>query len=50
MKQRAKELGGEMRISNANPGTTVEVVIPSATMVAAPFELAGILNHLPQSS
>jgi PAS domain S-box-containing protein len=50
MKQRAKELGGEMRISNANPGTTVEVIIPSTTMVAAPFELAGILNPLPQSS
>jgi PAS domain S-box-containing protein len=29
MKQRAKELGGEMRIANANPGTEVEVVIPS---------------------
>ena len=50
MKQRAKELGGEMRISNANPGTTVEVVIPSTTMVATPFELAGVLNPLPQSS
>lgn len=41
MKQRAKELGGEMRISNANPGTTVEVIIPSTTMVPAPFELLG---------
>jgi PAS domain S-box-containing protein len=50
MKQRAKELGGEMRISNANPGTTVEVVIPSTTMAPASFELAAVLNPLPQSS
>ncbi len=28
MRQRAKELGGELRLSNANPGTLVEVVIP----------------------
>jgi len=28
MKQRAKELGGEMRIRNASPGTIVELVIP----------------------
>jgi PAS domain S-box-containing protein len=26
--QRAKELGGELRLSNANPGTLVEVTIP----------------------
>jgi PAS domain S-box-containing protein len=50
MKQRAKELGGEMRISNANPGTTVEVVIPSTTMTPASFELATVLNPLQQSS
>jgi PAS domain S-box-containing protein len=29
IKQRAKELGGELRIANTNPGTLVEVVIPS---------------------
>ncbi len=29
IKQRAKEFGGELRVSNANPGTVVEVVIPS---------------------
>jgi two-component system, NarL family, sensor kinase len=29
IKQRAKELGGELRISNTNPGTLVEVIIPS---------------------
>lgn len=29
IKQRAKEFGGELRVSNANPGTIVEVMIPS---------------------
>jgi PAS domain S-box-containing protein len=29
MKQRVKELGGSLRLANANPGTIVEVVIPS---------------------
>jgi PAS domain S-box-containing protein len=29
IKQRAKELGGELRIANTNPGTLVQVVIPS---------------------
>jgi PAS domain S-box-containing protein len=29
IKQRAKEFGGELRVSNANPGTIVEVLIPS---------------------
>ena len=29
MRQRSKELGGEFRISNANPGTLLEVIIPS---------------------
>jgi hypothetical protein len=33
MKQRAKELGGELRVSNASPGTLVEVVIPFSTSV-----------------
>jgi signal transduction histidine kinase len=28
MRQRSKELGGEFRISNANPGTLLEVFIP----------------------
>ncbi len=31
MKQRANELGGELRISNATPGTLVEVVLPYKT-------------------
>ena len=29
MKQRAKEFGGELRMSNASPGTLLEVIIPS---------------------
>jgi PAS domain S-box-containing protein len=33
IKQRAKEFGGELRVSNANPGTIVEVVIPSPLVV-----------------
>jgi len=28
MKQRAKEFGGELRLTNANPGTLVELIIP----------------------
>jgi len=28
MRQRARELGGELRLANANPGTVVEVVLP----------------------
>jgi signal transduction histidine kinase len=29
MSQRAKEFGGEFRLANAEPGTVVEVVVPS---------------------
>jgi len=31
MKQRAKEFGGELRLINANPGTLVELTIPSSS-------------------
>jgi len=41
MKQRAKEFGGEFRIANANPGTAVEVVIPSTPLVPSEAELLG---------
>jgi PAS domain S-box-containing protein len=41
MKQRAKEFGGEFRIMNANPGTIVEVVIPSTPLVPTEAELLG---------
>jgi len=30
MRQRAKEFGGELRLANSNPGTIVEVIVPSA--------------------
>jgi len=33
MRQRAKEFGGELRLTNANPGTVVEVVIPCRNSV-----------------
>jgi PAS domain S-box-containing protein len=32
IKQRTKEFGGELRIANANPGTIIEVVIPSTNV------------------
>jgi len=32
MRQRAREFGGEFRVSNANPGTLVEVVIPGTAL------------------
>jgi signal transduction histidine kinase len=35
MRERARELGGELRMLSANPGTTVEVVIPSVVPVPA---------------
>jgi signal transduction histidine kinase len=31
MRQRVKELGGELRLQNTNPGTTVMAVIPTST-------------------
>ena len=34
MRQRVKEFGGELRIENANPGTLVEVVIPSRALIS----------------
>lgn len=33
IKQRTKEFGGELRIVNSNPGTLLEVVIPSSSSV-----------------
>jgi signal transduction histidine kinase len=36
MRERARELGGELRMSNTNPGTTVEVLIPA--MIASTQE------------
>jgi PAS domain S-box-containing protein len=36
MKQRAKEFGGELRLTNAQPGTLVELVIPSSSVLREP--------------
>ena len=36
MKQRAKEFGGELRLANADPGTLLELVIPSGTALREP--------------
>ena len=33
MRQRAKELGGKLRLTNANPGTLVEIVIPAKCLI-----------------
>ena len=33
MKQRARECGGELRLTNANPGTLVELVIPRRSVL-----------------
>jgi signal transduction histidine kinase len=35
MRQRVKEFGGEVRLQNANPGTLVEVIIPTNGATAA---------------
>jgi PAS domain S-box-containing protein len=36
MKQRAKEFGGELRLTNAQPGTLVELLIPSSSVLRQP--------------
>jgi PAS domain S-box-containing protein len=36
MKQRAKEFGGELRLTNAHPGTLVELVIPRRSVLREP--------------
>ena len=35
MRQRVKEFSGELRVENTNPGTLVEVVIPSRSYVSS---------------
>ena len=42
IKQRARDFGGELRIVNMNPGTLVEVVIPSTGSV---LQEAGLLDE-----
>jgi PAS domain S-box-containing protein len=41
IKQRARELGGELHIVNTNPGTLIEVVIPSCSTVMHEAALMG---------
>jgi len=36
MKQRAKEFGGELRLTNAQPGTLVELIIPCTAVLRVP--------------
>jgi signal transduction histidine kinase len=36
MKQRAKEFGGELRLTNADPGTLLELRIPSSSVLPEP--------------
>jgi signal transduction histidine kinase len=36
MRQRAKEFGGELRLTNAQPGTLVELMIPSSSVLREP--------------
>jgi PAS domain S-box-containing protein len=36
MKQRAKEFGGELRLTNAHPGTLVELIIPRRAVLREP--------------
>jgi signal transduction histidine kinase len=36
MRQRVKEFGGEVRLSNTNPGTLVEVVMPTSISAQSP--------------
>jgi signal transduction histidine kinase len=40
MRQRVKEFGGEVRLRNANPGTLVEVSIPTGGVVTRPAHAA----------
>jgi len=41
MKQRAKEFGGELRLTNVHPGTLVELMIPCSSVLREP---SGVLT------
>jgi hypothetical protein len=36
MKQRAKEFGAELRLTNVDPGTLVELTIPCSSVLREP--------------
>ena len=44
MKQRAREFGGELRLRNADPGTILELLIPSTSVLR---ESSTVLNGCP---
>jgi len=45
MSQRAREFGGELRLTNANPGTLVELIIPvQSSVLQEPAIAAGTMN------
>ena len=48
MSERAKEFGGHLQVTNAHPGTIVEVTIPCAGPVAAGDSSPGSALKLPQ--
>jgi PAS domain S-box-containing protein len=41
MKQRAKEFGGQLRLTNAEPGTLVELTIPTISVLREPSPVMG---------
>jgi signal transduction histidine kinase len=46
MKQRAREFGGELRLTNAEPGTLLELMIPYQSVVREP---SAVLDGCAQS-
>jgi len=42
MQQRTKDLGGEFRVANANPGTILEVVFPYSATVSRELSVVSI--------
>src|SRR3979411_1471417 len=45
MRQRVKELGGALRLENANPGTCVKATIPCSSLVSPEATVASILKE-----
>jgi PAS domain S-box-containing protein len=41
MKQRAKEFGGELRLTNTHPGTLVELMVPCRSVLREPAAILG---------
>jgi len=46
MRQRVKEFGGVLRLENTNPGTRVEVTIPSSSMVSPEPTVAPVVKDI----